>query len=451
MNILYIHSHDTGRGIQPYSPHVATPNLQRLADQGVLFRQAFCTSPTCSPGRAGLLTGQYPHQCGQWGLSNLGYPLEHPERHWVTTLKKAGYHTALLGVQHVAADELDLGYDEVREDTIGGAQGVRDPELCANQVGPAAEAWLREHAGDDAPWFLDAGTIQTHCASWRRLGPHERPTQHQIDRAQPASGMPNTPEAREWQALHQAVARQLDDGMGRILSALEETGQADNTLVIYTTDHGMGLPMHKSSLHDGGLEVSLIIRAPGDFIGGKTIHAPVSHLDVFPTLCDLCGIPEPAWLEGKSLRPLVRGKVERYHDALFGEINVHGHPQPERTVRTERYRLIRKWFIDDERPYDNTDKKAVINQLHDAGWPQCMGPGRPVESGVSDYLYDLYLDPQQRCDRAGDPAYTEVYAELAAKIETWMIETRDPVLTKGVDGIPQAKPYVRPSLAERQR
>ena len=87
-NILYIHSHDTGRYVQPYGYAIPTPNIQKLAEEGILFRQAYCASPMCSPSRAALLTGQSPHSCGQFGLVNCGFPLRDTEKHLAHTLKK---------------------------------------------------------------------------------------------------------------------------------------------------------------------------------------------------------------------------------------------------------------------------------------------------------------------------------------------------------------------------
>ena len=114
-NILYIHPHDTGRYIQPYGYGVATPNLQALAERGMLFRQAFCAGPTCSPSRAGLLTGQCAHSSGMVGLAHRGFSLHDYDQHLVHTLRRAGYRSTLIGVQHVVAeDEVGrIGYDRV--------------------------------------------------------------------------------------------------------------------------------------------------------------------------------------------------------------------------------------------------------------------------------------------------------------------------------------------------
>ncbi len=443
-NILYIHSHDTGRRIEPYGYPVATPNLQILADQGVLFRQAYCVSPTCSPSRAGLLTGQYPHQCGQWGLANMGYPLAHPERHVVKVLQPHGYYTALLGVQHVTADERDIGYDEVREEIIGGAAGIRDPEMCASQVGPAAEAWLAAHAKDDAPWFLDVGMIQTHTSAWRRIPQEKMPGTREIDRARPSPGLPDTFETRQWHANHQVSASQLDEAIGGILAALESLGLAENTLVIYTTDHGVGLVDHKCSLNDGGLEVSLIIRGPG-WIGGRTVHAMVTHLDVIPTLCDICDIEAPDWLEGRSLLPLVTGESTKLHDSIFSEINVHGFSLPERSVRTERYRLIRRWWQEPDQPWKNIDPSPANIRMHEYGWPE------RVTKPESDVLHDLFLDPLGRRDRSLDPEYREIYADMVQQLTGWMEKTGDSLLQQGLVAIPKPLPFQRPAEELRKR
>jgi len=112
-NIVYLHSHDTGRHIQPYGHQVPTPNIQRLADQGLLFRQAFSAAPVCSGSRAALLTGEYSHTNGMLGLAHRGYRLADYDHHLVHTLRDAGYTSTLIGEQHVAADPLDIGYDQI--------------------------------------------------------------------------------------------------------------------------------------------------------------------------------------------------------------------------------------------------------------------------------------------------------------------------------------------------
>src|SRR4051794_36763661 len=114
-NILYLHSHDTGRYIQPYGYDVPTPNLQKLASEGILFRQAYDAAPTCSPSRASLLTGHCPHNNGMLGLAHRGFALNDYRQHLAHTLRPYGYQSTLIGIQHIAMDPRTIGYDQVLE------------------------------------------------------------------------------------------------------------------------------------------------------------------------------------------------------------------------------------------------------------------------------------------------------------------------------------------------
>jgi N-sulfoglucosamine sulfohydrolase len=112
-NILYVHSHDTGRWVRPYGYATRTPNIQRLAEEGVIFRKAFCAAPTCSGSRACLLTGQYAHSNGMVGLAHRGFSLKNYRHHIVHTLHELGYWSALIGEQHISKKPDVIGYDEV--------------------------------------------------------------------------------------------------------------------------------------------------------------------------------------------------------------------------------------------------------------------------------------------------------------------------------------------------
>jgi arylsulfatase A-like enzyme len=139
-NILYIHSHDSGRYVQPYGYSVPTPNMQLLADQGTLFRRAFCAAPTCSGSRAALLTGQHCHNNGMTGLAHRGWELNDYGQHLVHPLKKAGYRTILVGEQHISKDPGVIGYDEVRR-------------LDSNLAGLVAPSALDAMSNAQEPFF----------------------------------------------------------------------------------------------------------------------------------------------------------------------------------------------------------------------------------------------------------------------------------------------------------
>jgi len=176
-------------------------------------------------------------------------------------------------------------------------------------VAPAAAEFLNR--ARPTPFFLDVGFFETH-REFRQPGPKEDPRF-----CQPPAPIPDTPETRADIAAFKASARVMDEGVDVVLQALEANGLAENTLVISTTDHGIAFPAMKCNLTDHGMGVSLILRGPGGFAGGKVNDVMVSHLDIFPTVCDLLDIALPAWLQGASLLPLVRGTVPEIHDEIY--------------------------------------------------------------------------------------------------------------------------------------
>lgn len=396
-NILYLHSHDTGRYVQPYGHAVPTPNLQRLAEEGVLFRQAFSAAPTCSPSRAALLTGRCAHSAGMLGLAHRGFALNDVGQHLIHTLRRVGYTSTQVGVQHIADDPTVVGYDQVLE-----VESNR-----AEHVAPVAADFLR---AAEQPFFLSVGFSETH-RPFPEVGPAEDPRY-----CLPPAPLPDTPETRADMAAYKASARRLDDGVGMVLNALEESGLAENTLVICTTDHGLAFPNMKCELTDHGIGVMLILRGPGGFVGGKVADAMVSQIDLFPTLCELLELDPPVWLEGVSLMPLVRGEVDTVREELFAEVNYHSAYRPKRAVRTARWKYIRHF----EEPRLCCDGGPSRDLWLGHGWAE-----RPV---AWEGLYDLMFDPNELHNLADDPAHRDVLNELRERLARWMEETNDPLL-----------------------
>lgn len=401
-NILYLHSHDTGRYVQPYGHAIPTPNLQALAEQGMLFRQCFCAGPTCSASRAALVTGQNCHSAGMIGLAHRGFSLRDYSQHLVHTLRKTGYTTALAGVQHVDRHPAErVGYDRILPQT-GTAAGVA----------AAAEQFFRD--GPDQPFFLSVGFVRTH-RDFPEPGPRE-----DARYCLPPAPLPDTPRTRYDTACFKAAARELDMGMGQVLDALRREGLEENTLVICTTDHGIAFPLMKCNLTDHGTGVMLMMRGPGGFDGGKVCDAMISHIDIYPTLCDLLGIDRPEWLEGESLLPLVRGEAEEIHDELFSEVTYHAAYEPMRAVRTRRYKYIRRYDDRDRPVLPNCDNSPSKDLLLEHGWAD-----RPPQA---EQLYDLIFDPNESCNVAPDPARAGVLKEMRGRLDAWMERTDDPIL-----------------------
>ncbi|OGV66371.1 MAG: sulfatase [Lentisphaerae bacterium RIFOXYB12_FULL_65_16] len=401
-NIIYLHSHDTGRYIQPYGHAVATPNMQRLADSGVLFRQAFCANPTCSPSRACLLTGQSAHSNGMIGLAHRGFSMTDYRHHIIHTLHAAGYTSALAGVQHIAhgpdAPTAIIGYHRFL-----GPPAVAHEKACEFLANPPSQ-----------PFFLSVGFFETH-REFPPVGADDPPTN-----CLPPAPLPDTPEVREDMARYKASARIYDRKVGMILDALERNGLADNTLVINTTDHGIAFPRMKCNLTDSGTGVMLILRGPGGFTGGKVVDGMVSQIDIFPTLCELLGITPPAWLEGTSFLPLVRGEKAEVQDEIFTEVNYHAAYEPMRAVRTRQWKYIRR--------YDGRTRPVLPNCDDGLSKTVWMNHGWADIAPAEEALFDLVLDPDETHNLAGEPRCASVLANLRARLAKWMQETNDPLL-----------------------
>ncbi len=401
-NILYIHSHDTGRYIQPYGFDVPTPNLQKLAGQGILFRHAFNAAPTCSPSRASLLTGHSPHNNGMLGLAHRGFSLNDYRQHILHTLRPHGYRSTLIGVQHIARDPTVIGYDEI----------VQTAGVHVAQVAPAAVQFLKQSPRQ--PFFLDIGFFETH-REFHPPGPQEDERF-----CKPPVPVPDAPATRRDMAAFKASARVLDQGVGDILNALEAAGLAGNTLVIATNDHGVPFPAMKCNLTVHGTGVALIMRGPGEFKGGQVSNAMVSHLDLYPTICELLHIEKPVWLQGKSLLPLIHGQVEELHDELFAEVNYHAAYEPKRAVRSRRWNYIRR-FGDREHPVlPNCDDSPSKDLWLKSGWRHQLIP--------REQLFDVIFDPNETRNLAGDLTFAKALGEMRDRLEAWMKRTDDPLL-----------------------
>lgn len=403
-NIVYLHSHDTGRHISPHGVAVRTPNLQRLATQGVLFRQAFCAAPTCSPSRAALLTGTSAHETGMLGLAHRGFRLSDPSRHLPRVLAGLGYQAALCGIQHEAAhaDIPLLGYQHI--------------EPTNHQQSGATAARLLDGGRLREPFFLSVGLYQTHRVfpGPARADPTTDPRYVEVP-----GYLPDLPAVREDIAALNTMAASMDEQYGLVLDALDRNGLADITLVLCTTDHGIAFPNGKCTLRDSGIGVLLILRGPGGFAGGKVVDAMVSHLDVAPTIFDTIGLDPPDWYQGHSLRPLVDGSTTSVRDELFAEVTYHAAYEPQRGVRTGRWKYIRRFDGRDKPVLPNCDDSITRSALLEANrFP------RPVEEA----LFDLLADPTEMNNLAGDERFADVKRDLRERLDAWMRRTNDPLL-----------------------
>jgi arylsulfatase A-like enzyme len=284
---------------------------------------------------------------------------------------------------------------------------------------------MLEQRPDDRPFFASVGFVETH----RDFA--EPVSERDVRTTLAPANLPDTPETRRDMAAFKASARKLDQGVGGVLDALDRAGLAQDTLVIFTTDHGLAFPGAKATLTDRGLGVLLIMRGPGGFTGGTVQDALVTHLDLFPTICELAGIAAPDWLQGRSLLPLAAGATAEVHDAVFGGLTYHAAYEPQRSVRTRRWKYIRRFDDEHDGPVPaNTDDSPSKTLWLEHGWLE-----RPV---AREQLYDLAFDPNEAANLAADPTYAPVLDELRDRLERWMHETGDPLLDGPVAAPPGA-------------
>lgn len=386
MNIIYMHAQDIGDFIEPYGYNVHTPNIARLASDGVLFRWAYGAAPTCSPSRAALLSGMSAHGCGMFGLAHRGFEMSDYDKQLVRFLNDAGYETVLAGIQYESMAEEDFTMLE------GVVQYLREPK--------------------DRPFFLSFGLRNSH-RDYPKSAADTNP-----DYLLPPPQVYDNAETRRDTAALITSLRTVDQCVGAVLDALEEAELSDETLFIFTTDHGLPFPGMKCTLYNGGIKLAHIIKGPGREAGGFATDALVSQIDIFPTVCDTLALEKPEWLEGFSMAPLLDGGSAAIRDELYAEVNCHAAYEPMRYIRTDRYKLIRHYC--DKNIPSNTDESPSKTFMVEHGLLD--------EPKEQEQLFDLYLDPMEQVNRVHDDRYQDVYQDLGAKLNSWMRTTADPLL-----------------------
>jgi len=423
-NVLLIHCHDLGRFLGAYGVRsVRTPSLDAFAAGSAVFETAFATAPQCSPARASLFTGTYPQSNGVLGLTHspFDWDLREPRDHIAHRMRAAGLYTRLIGVQHESKVLSDpqvaerLGFDSVQTGGTG--------EVVA---GRAVQA-LQEIARAGTPFYFQVGFTEPH----RLPSPYDEPGVMgflggyiEPDASRGTTVPPylrDDARAREEIAELQGAVHYMDHQVGRVLAALAACDLAESTVVLFTTDHGLPLPGAKCTLYDPGLEVALLVRAPGrPAWSGARIQGLVSHLDVRPTLVQLLGLEAEDGAAGASLVPLVEWRAP-VADHVFGQMTYHTYYDPKRSVRSEGYKLILN-FASAPQMMDPTQSwvhRTAPSNVDNGG----IRINTPVE------LYDVADDPGETRNLADNPGAAGIRDALAAVLLEWMRSVDDPLLT----------------------
>ncbi len=412
------------------NPVIQTPSIDRLAREGILFREAFATTASCGPSRAVIYSGLQTHANGQYGHGHgiHTFRLSPKVQTVFALLKDHGYHTALLGKQHTTHPE---SYPFTFDRKVSGRDVRRLAEVAGEFI---------QQAGDE-PFFLTIGYSDPHPTSIERPGWGIKRQDAEVpivtysqDEVIVPSYLPDRGEVREGLAGYYQEISRLDHGVGLILDLLEATGRAKDTLVIFTSDHGSSEPGAMANHYEPGIRVPFIVRQPA-VAAGKTRRAMVTLADITPTILDWTQAPGPKYpLHGRSLLAVLDGQDHAGWDEVFLSHVCHEVTQyyPMRTLRDRRYKLI--WNVDWRSEYP-----LPIDTLRRATWTETVRRGDPTigKRSIKKFLfrdqvelYDLQADPDEIVNLADSTAHQKTREELSQRLVQWLETTDDPWLVR---------------------
>ena len=407
---------------------IKTPNMDRLAREGVRFSNAFCTTPSCSASRSVVLTGLQNHTNGQFGHAhqphNFHTHLEAPSIPRVA--KKNGVATGVIGKLHVLPPEVYTWDFE----SPGGSNGQPTRDV----YGMAKEATRFFKSIDGRPFYLHVGFGDPHRAGKgfanERGYPNVKKNVYSPADVVVPPFLPDKPEVRaELAEYYQAIDR-LDQGVGFLLEALEKSGRAKDTLIIYMSDHGMPFPGAKGSFYDSGLACPLIVSTPELKRRGVVNNALTHWPDISPTVLDWMRLPAPAEQHGRSLLPILEqenpaGRDEFFFSHTFHEINNY---YPMRGIRTRTHKYVRFLYPELEMPlpsdlFGSTTWRGVRSR-RDA----MMGQRKTaaVLHHAKEELYNLERDPNETTNITESPEAAGVLTRFREQVRKFRAETEDP-------------------------
>ena len=427
-------------------PNVSTPAFDRVAREGVLFTHAFSAAPSCTPSRSAVLTGQSIWRIEEAGLLMGTIPSKFEL--FPLLLEDSGYQIGYTGKAWGPGDWRAGGlmrypvgkeFAERKYDSV--ARGIRNNNYAAN-----FDDFLAQRE-DDKPFFFWYGASEPHRAYEYDAGVKQGKTAETV--SVPAF-LPDTDEVRRDILDYYVEIEWFDSHLMRMIEALEEAGELNNTIIVVTSDNGMPFPRAKTTLYDWGTRMPLAIRWPEKIPGGRTVDDLVSHTDFAPTFLEAAGLMVPEMMTGRSLLPVLtsdrEGRVDPARDRVFTAIERHtwtrpnGAPYPVRAIRTPEYLYIRNYEPDrwpagdpdlDAEPqgfFGDVDacptKTFMLAPPNKRKFPRQFELSfgrRPAEE-----LYKIADDPGQVNNLVADPAYSETRKELSQALAAHLTETGDP-------------------------
>jgi N-sulfoglucosamine sulfohydrolase len=408
-NLLFVIADDcTYRDLGCYGGQAHTPNIDRLATQGMRFTQCFQAAPMCSPTRHNIYTGLYPVKSGAYPNHTFA---KDGTRSIVHYLKPLGYRVALSGKTHIAPkDVFPFEYS-----------GGKNPDFAA------IDKLMSECNESGTPFCLFACSNEPH-SPWNK-GDVSR---YDVDKLKLPPYFVDTPETRKNLAAYLAEITYYDWQVGELLKLLDNHNLSDNTLVVVVSEQGSGFPFGKWTCYDTGLQSACIARWPGNIKPGSVTDAMIEYVDVLPTFVTAAGGKPAKVLDGKSFLPVLRGETDHHKDHVYGIMTTRGIINGSnhfgiRSVRSGKYKYILNLTPDVE--FRNACTKSSIFQSWEAkakaGDEDAQDKVRRYRQRTGEELYDITKDWYEWENLADDPKYAEVKAKLKTKLAAWMKEQGD--------------------------
>jgi N-sulfoglucosamine sulfohydrolase len=413
-----------------------SPNVDRLAAEGLRFEFAHMQVGNCMPSRNVLLSGRYPHNNrveGFYQVRDADYPV------LADLLKAAGYFTAIRGkVPHSTPYHPYPAWDLVLDDLPDG--GKAHPKNIAS-YGAATERAIAAARQAGRPFWLLMNVSDPHkpfYAEGRRgetVPDPNVPSRVFTSDEVPVPGfLPDDPIVRKELAHYYSSVRRADDCVGAVLDALAASGESERTVVMFLSDHGMPLPFAKTQLYHHSTRTPWIVRWPGvTRPGAVDDRHMISAVDFVPTVLDLVGLDLPAGLDGRSFLPLLKGESQSGRDMVFKEYNENagGNRSPMRAVQTRTHLyLFNPWSNGRRAMATATRGTSTYRRMQQLARtdPQVAARVELIEHRVPEELYDVSRDADALHNLIDDPAGRQELDRLRAALEAWMKRTGDPVL-----------------------
>ena len=408
------------------NPNIRTPNIDRLADGGIKFTNAFLTTSSCSPSRASLITGMYPHQTD---AGQLHWAIPADKITFVEKLKEAGYWTAQAGKWHMGDHVMDrfdfLASEKSFREKLKNEEALDLP----SSDGSGSHLWIPtlNHRPENKPFFLWFAANDPHRPYYEDIIPQS----HSPEDAIIPPYMPDEPEVRRDFALYYDEVSRMDDYIGQILDELERQGILENTVVLFISDNGRPFPRDKTTMYDGGIKTPFILQWPDVVRPGTVSSSLVSVIDIAPTFLKLAGIEAGDNFIGKDFSRILTNPDEEIREYIFAQAHWHDHERMYRAVRDKRYKYIRNFYPD----LPNTPPADALRSMTFQRLLELKENGELNEAQMNVFisptpeeeLYDLENDFFELNNLADVPGYAEILEKMRKVLKKFMDETDDQI------------------------